>query len=116
MATRAPMLRCALCGLVPPRPYLNAETGDWGISCPCCDRTVRGDTEDEARERWAEANSRPAPNPDRVLDLLDSIEMAMCDVEGIRRIPGAMDAWHRWMDAFRELRACILEARREGRA
>ena len=116
MATRAPMLRCELCGIVPPSPYLNSETGDWGITCPCCDRTVWSDTEDGVREAWAELNGKPPQTQaeqDKVLALLDSIEAAMCDVEGIRRIPGAMDAWHRWMDAYRELRACILEAKKE---
>lgn len=109
MNARPPMRRCALCGIVPPRPYLNAETEDWGISCPCCDRTVWGRDEDEARERWAEANSRPAPNPDRALDLLDAIEAAMCDLEAIRTVPGAMSAWHDWMDALGRIRRAIEE-------
>lgn len=115
MATRSPMRRCPLCGIVPNPPSWNSEAEEWVVSCPCCGSSVTGLSEDLARDAWASRTEPPVPTAedhDAVLDLLDSIEMAMCDVEGIRKVPGAMDAWHRWMDAYRELRACILEARR----
>lgn len=111
MTTRAPMAPCTLCGVVPYPPAWNAEAEEWVMSCPCCGRSAVGLSEDLAREHWAAEMARPEVDKDKVLDLLDSIEAAMCDLEGLRRIPGAMTAWHAWMDAYREIRACILEAR-----
>lgn len=114
MATRAPMRRCPLCGIVPEPPAWNAQAEEWSVSCPCCGASATGLSEDLAREAWAARTEPAEPTPedaDRTLALLDSIEAAMCDMEGIRQIPGAMTAWHRWMDAYRELRMCILEAR-----
>lgn len=113
MTTRAPMSPCTLCGIVPHPPSYNADTDEYVVSCPCCGRGAAGASEDLARENWAAAMNKPEPDKDGMLKLLDSIEAAMCDLEGLRQIPGAMTVWHRWEDAYKDLRKCIMEARRE---
>lgn len=109
---RSPLLPCALCDQVPGQPWV--QSGTWRIACPICGRTAKGSFEADAREQWARMNAKgPAPlSP--ALELLDSIESAMCDLEAIRTVPGAMDVWHRWTDDLNELRRLVREAE-EGR-
>ena len=106
---RTPMVPCMACGIVPALAY-NTAAGEFSISCPCCGRSVSGPFEADARGAWAELNAKPPAPLTPALELLDSIEEAMCDLEAIRTVPGAMTAWHRWMDAYRELRMILLEA------
>lgn len=102
-----PLVPCVLCDQVPGAPDC---VGVWRITCPICGRTAKGSLEAEARERWAEMNAKTARPLGPALDLLDSIEAAMCDLEAIRTVPGAMTVWHRWMDDFKELRKIVEEA------
>lgn len=102
---RVPLVPCVLCDQVPGAP--DCVGGTWRIVCPICGRTAKGGSETDVRGRWAEMNIK-APRPlGPALELLDSIEAAMCDLEAIRTVPGAMDIWHRWMDDLRELREAI---------
>ncbi len=110
MTARPPMRRCALCGIVPAPPAWNAQAGEYVISCPCCGRSATGESEGSAREAWAEMMRGPEPDLGGALELLDAIEAAMCDLEAIRTVPGAMTAWHDWMDALGRLRAVVEEA------
>ena len=104
----APLVPCVLCDQVPGAP--DCVGGTWRIVCPICGREAIGSSEADARGRWAEMNAR-APKPlGPALDLLDSIESAMCDLEAVRQVPGAMDVWHRWMDDLKELRKIVEEA------
>lgn len=107
----APLLPCILCDQVPGAP--DCAGGTWRIVCPICGRTAKGSLEADARGQWAEMNAKTARPLGPALDLLDSIEAAMCDLEAIRQIPGAMDVWHRWMDDLNELRKLAEEE--EGR-
>ena len=106
------LVPCALCGIVPGRP--DVRDGLWRVVCPLCGRESAGPSEADARAQWAQDNAKaPAPlSP--ALELLDSIEAAMCDLEAIRTVPGAMTVWHRWMDDLRELRELIGEAENAG--
>lgn len=81
--------------------------------CPLCGRMALAETEAEARGMWAKMNEKPKPALSPALELLDSIEAAMCDLEAIRQVPGAMTAWQRWADDLRELRRIVEEAERE---
>ena len=103
----APLLPCILCDQVPGAP--DCAGGTWRIVCPICGRAAKGSFEAEARGRWAEMNAKGPKSMSRVLETLDGIESAMCDLEAIRQIPGAMDVWHRWMDDLRELRKLAEE-------
>lgn len=98
----APLLPCILCDQVPGAP--DCAGGTWRIVCPICGRAAKGSLEADARGRWAGMNAKGPESMSRVLETLDGIESAMCDLEAIRQIPGAMDVWHRWMDDLRELR------------
>lgn len=104
-----PLVPCVLCDQVPGMPD-RLPSGIWHIVCPICGREAKGTTSDEARQRWAEFNVRRPKPLSTALDLLDSIESAMCDLEAIRAVPGAMDIWHRWMDDLKELRRLVEEA------
>lgn len=105
---RVPLVPCVLCDQVPGAP--DCTGGTWRIVCPICGRTAKGSLEAEVREQWARMNAR-APRPlGPALELLDSIESAMCDLEAIRSVPGAMDVWHRWTDDLKELRKLVEEA------
>lgn len=106
-----PLVPCALCDLVPGRP--DRQDGVWQIACPICGRRARGETEEVARARWLEFNQKEKPEPSASLELLDAIESAMCDLEAVRTVPGAMTVWHRWMDDLHELRR-LVEAHGEG--
>jgi hypothetical protein len=108
--SRAPAIRCSACDIVPLPPAYNAGSGRWVVSCPCCGRAASGDTEAGAREAWADGNRRGKGPLGPALELLDAIEAAMCDLEAIRTVPGAMTAWHDWMDALGRLRAVVEEA------
>ena len=104
----APLVPCVLCDQVPGAP--DCVGGTWRIVCPLCGRTAKGSFEADVREQWARMNAKTARPLGPALDLLDSIEAAMCDLEAIRSVPGAMDVWHRWMDDLKELRRMIEEA------
>jgi len=97
-----------LCDQVPGRP--DRQDGTWRIVCPICGRGVEADSESDARRRWELANPRPSPSRSDALALLDAIEDAMCDLEALRTVPGAMTAWSRWMDDLREIRRLVEEA------
>ena len=113
--TRVPLSPCVLCDQVPGAPVLRQD-GWWRVMCPLCGRMALSETEAEAREMWAKMNAKPKPPLSPALELLDSIEAAMCDLEAIRSVPGAMTVWQRWMDDLRELRRIVEEAEREGGA
>lgn len=104
---RSPLLPCVLCDQVPGQPMISG--GKWRVMCPLCGRSAESMTEDGARSEWERMNAKePAPlSP--ALELLDSIESAMCDLEAIRQVPGAMDVWHRWTDDLGELRKIVRE-------
>ena len=112
---RVPLSPCVLCDQVPGAPVMRPD-GWWRVMCPLCGRMALSETEAEAREMWAKMNERPKAPLSPALELLDSIESAMCDLEAIRQVPGAMDAWHKWMDALKELRAAVEKAEREAGA
>ena len=103
-----PLVPCVLCDQVPGMPGIIG--GRWRIVCPLCGREATGDFEADVRRRWAEMNIKASRPLSPALDLLDSIEAAMCDLEAIRQVPGAMDVWHRWMDDLKELRKIVEEA------
>ena len=109
MAEGCPLVPCALCDLVPGRPD-RREDGCWRIVCPMCGRKAVADSEDDVREVWMRMNARPPAPLSPALELLDSIEAAMCDLEAIRIVPGAMTAWCRWMDDLEALRRIVREA------
>ena len=111
MAEGCPMLPCSLCDLVPGRPESQPD-GRWRIRCPICGREAFGADEDGARAEWLRLNAQVAPPLSPVLSRLDEIEEAMCSLEAIRRVPGAMDVWQRWMDDLHELRRIVEEAER----
>ena len=111
MAEGCPMLPCSLCDLVPGRPD-RREDGSWRIVCPICGRKAVADSEADVRGVWMRMNAQAAPPLSPVLSRLDGIEEAMCSLEAIRRVPGAMDVWQRWMDDLRELRRIVEEAGR----
>ena len=109
MAEGCPLVPCALCDLVPGRPD-RMEDGSWRIVCPMCGRKAVADSEADVRGIWLKMNAKPPAPLSPALELLDSIEAAMCDLEAIRTVPGAMTAWQRWMDDLAELRRIIEEA------
>lgn len=109
MAEGCPLVPCALCDLVPGRPD-RREDGCWRIVCPMCGREAVADSEDDVRGEWVRMNAKPPAPLSPALELLDSIEAAMCDLEAIRTVPGAMTAWQRWMDDLAELRRIVKEA------
>lgn len=105
--TRAPMRPCLLCGIVP-TIYLVAD--EWVIECRSCGRSVRAETEDGCREQWATENEpKISTSREAALDLLNSIEDAFADLECIRKIPGAMNIWHKISDEIANLRN-LMEA------
>ena len=109
---RVPLVPCVLCDQVPGMPD-RLPSGIWHIVCPICGREAKGTTSDEVRQRWAEFNAKRPKPLSTALDLLDTIESAMCDLEAIRTVPGAMDIWHRWMDDLCELRELISKGAEE---
>ena len=109
MAEGCPLVPCSLCDLVPGRPG-RREDGRWRIVCPMCGREAVGPFEDTVRVVWLTMNAKPPAPLSPALELLDSIEAAMCDLEAIRAVPGAMTVWQRWMDDLAELRRIIEEA------
>ena len=111
--TRAPLSPCVLCDQVPGAPDHRMD-GSWRIVCPICGREATGPSEADVRLQWAEMNAKPAPSLSPALELLDSIEAAMCDLEAIRTVPGAMTAWQRWADDLKELRRIVEEAEEGG--
>lgn len=111
MAEGCPLVPCALCDLVPGRPD-RTEDGSWRIVCPMCGREAVAPFEADVRGEWLRLNAQVAPPLPPVLSRLDEIEEAMCDLEAIRRVPGAMDVWQRWMDDLHELRRIVEEAGR----
>lgn len=102
-----PLIPCRLCDRVPSSE--GTEYG-WEVRCPICGRGAHCPTEERARLKWNEINLPRKPTRAESLELLDSIEDAMCDLEGLRTIPGAMDAWSRWMDDLAEIRRLVEEA------
>ena len=109
MAEGCPLVPCALCDLVPGRPD-RREDGSWRIVCPMCGREAVAGSEDDVRGVWMRMNERKPLPLSPALELLDSIEAAMCDLEAVRIVPGAMTAWCRWMDDLEALRRIIKEA------
>ena len=109
MAEGCPLVPCALCDLVPGRPDRQPD-GTWRIVCPMCGREAVADFEADVRGIWLTMNERKPLPLSPALELLDSIEAAMCDLEAIRIVPGAMSAWCRWMDDLAELRRIVKEA------
>ena len=109
MAEGCPLVPCALCDLVPGRPD-RREDGRWRIVCPMCGREAVADFEADVRGEWMQMNARKPLPLSPALELLDSIEAAMCDLEAIRIVPGAMSAWCRWMDDLEALRRIVREA------
>ena len=109
MAEGCPLVSCSLCDLVPGRPD-RMEDGSWRIVCPMCGREAVADFEADVRGVWLTMNERPPAPLSPALELLDSIEAAMCDLEAIRIVPGAMSAWCRWMDDLEALRSIVREA------
>lgn len=109
MAEGCPLVPCALCDLVPGRPD-RMEDGSWRIVCPMCGREAVADFEADVRGEWMRMNERKPLPLSPALELLDSIEAAMCDLEAIRIVPGAMSAWCRWMDDLEALRSIVREA------
>ena len=108
MAEGCPLVPCALCDLVPGAP--RHEDGCWRVVCPMCGREAVAPFEADVRGEWMQMNAKPPAPLSPALELLDSIEAAMCDLEAIRTVPGAMTAWQRWMDDLAELRRIIEEA------
>ena len=109
MAEGCPLVPCSLCDLVPGRPD-RMEDGSWRIVCPMCGRKAVAPFEATVRVVWQTMNERPPAPLSPALELLDSIEAAMCDLEAIRIVPGAMSAWCRWMDNLEALRRIVREA------
>ena len=109
MAEGCPLVPCALCDLVPGRPDRQSD-GTWRIVCPMCGREAVADFEADVRGIWLTMNERKPLPLSPALELLDSIEAAMCDLEAIRIVPGAMSAWCRWMDDLEALRRIVREA------
>ena len=111
MAEGCPLVPCALCDLVPGAP--RHENGEWRIVCPMGGREAVAPFEADVRGEWMKINSKPPAPLAPALELLDAIEAAMCDLEAIRQVPGAMTAWHRWQDALQELRR-LVQAHEQG--
>lgn len=102
-----PLIPCRLCDH---SPVSERTEHGWEIDCPICGRGVHSPTEERARLQWNRLNLPRVPTRAESLELLDAIESAMCDLEGLRTIPGAMDAWHRWEDDLEEIRRLVEEA------
>lgn len=97
--------KCPLCGGIP-------EAARTAVRCPSCGLEARETETSTAMEGWIRMCAQMrgmAPDLAACLEIIEAMDDALGDLEAIRRLPGAMDAWHRISEALGELRA-IVEA------